>query len=119
MDFAQEPYSGVVFHRPGKSWPDIGSLAIRLYNEGPDREMALRIHDELHDYKYADRFNTKFNVVPGENTVLIPLDQIKNLGTESGARTMDMQNITELQIFSSSRDSFTLYLTDMTIENEN
>ena len=118
MDFAQETYSGAVFHRPGKHWPANGDLAIRLYNDGPNREMALRIHDELHDYQYADRFNTKFNVAPGENTVLIPLEQIEQLGRASGNRTMDMQNITELQIFSGNREPFTLYLRHIKIENE-
>ena len=118
MDFAQEPYSGVILHRPGKQWPVSGELTIRLYNGGASREMALRIHDELHNNNYTDRFNTKFNVVPGENTVLIPLEQIRKLGTDSGKRIMDMQNITELQIFSSKRESFTLYLKEITIKNE-
>lgn len=111
MDFAQEPYNGVIMHETRGSWALTDKLALRIYNaDDQTRTLKLRINDVLHNNRYEDRFNTNFYINAGENEVLIPVDKIRSLGGNSNIRFMDLQKISELQLFSDTRESFTLYL---------
>lgn len=116
MDFAQQPYSGVILHEPEIPWHESGNLTLRLINDSNQaRSLELRIHDAEHNNRYDDRFNTNFYVNPGENKVLIPIDRIHAIGDNSNKRFLDMQNISVMQLFSSTRQAFTLYLIDIAV----
>ncbi len=111
MDFAKQLYSGVIFHEPGSQWTQYTNLALHIFNPNKETvDLAIRIHDAQHDNNYEDRFNTTFNISPGLNELLIPIEKILSLGGNSKKRLMDMQNIKELQLFSNSKKSFTLYV---------
>lgn len=119
MDFAQQPYSGVILHEPEGLHAGSGVLALQLLNnDNQPRTLELRIHDSGHDNSYEDRFNTLFYVEPGENEVTIPVESIHSLGGQTNTRLMDMHNISELQLFSNAGESFTLYLRGIVLTQE-
>ncbi|OED38097.1 hypothetical protein AB833_20600 [Chromatiales bacterium (ex Bugula neritina AB1)] len=115
MDFANQIYSGVVLHDTSAAWNDEGTLGIQLFNRGGLRRVVeLRIHDKYHNNKYNDRFDRTLVVEPGINEFSIPLEQIKYSRSGDTARGhLDMNNITEIQFFSSDKNPFSLYLSGL------
>jgi uncharacterized protein YfiM (DUF2279 family) len=115
MDLANDEYGGVIFHDTAKQWTETGNLEFELHNmSDQNREVALRIHDRLHNNGYYDRYNTTLLVKPGANAYRLPITDIKILHGEGQAkRQLDMENISEIQLFSIDSNSFSLYLSDL------
>ncbi len=114
MDFAQQDYSGVILHQPEVEWLDFNTLQISIKNTGDvTHTIEIRIHDVHHNNAFEDRFNATLQINPGENKITIPVQQIQTL--TSTERLMDMRKLSEIQFFSTSRESFSLYLTAMNL----
>ena len=82
-------------------WSNYSVLVLDLEVEGEkDMELTLRIHDKLHrrgEQPHDDRFNQRFFLHAGHNTLSIPLADIK---ASPRGRLMDMFDIDALIIFS-------------------
>lgn len=90
-------WSGVYYDGGAQDWSNYDSLLIRSYNpQDESLELSLRIDDTGNCSKYADRFNRTFQIEPGENSIRISLEEIKN-GPE--ARTLNLEEIRFLYIF--------------------
>ncbi|TVP54246.1 MAG: hypothetical protein EA349_11895 [Halomonadaceae bacterium] len=76
-------------------WHGCEALLFRLWAEQPVT-LRLRIHDLDHDWRYKDRFNHSLSLVPGWQTLAIPLEQIA--GAPAGRR-LNLRQIQEVALF--------------------
>jgi hypothetical protein len=93
------PFSGVLLHEPVRDWNGMQSLALRFTLQGMNRiVLTVRVHDEYHDWTYADRFNREYGIVPGvPQLIVIPLADIER-GPANGRR-LDLERIAGLALF--------------------
>jgi hypothetical protein len=102
-------YSGVSFKYFPHDWEGYNYFNISLYN--PDKDtlrIVCRIHDKAHNNAYSDRFNRSFDLAPGWNDLVIPIEQIRRAPRE---RTMDIHQIELVGIFTVDlRHSRTIYI---------
>lgn len=95
-------YPGVSMIEPYPDWSSFEILTLDIYSEQPRAfDLVLRIHDELHDQAYSDRFNRRLTVEVGENHFRIPLYDIKYA---PASREMDMTKVSELILFAEKPD---------------
>lgn len=83
-------YSGIELHSLSADWRHCQTLQIEVLNPAPQAlDLVCRVHDRLHYRNGAaldDRFNRRFTLHPGWNTLTVPLAEI-----ESAPRTRRMQ----------------------------
>jgi VanZ family protein len=93
------PFAGILLHEPITDWRAMDTLEIRLANPGPtDLVLTVRVHDRLHDWTYADRYNQEFPLRAGVLQVIhIPVDDLRH-GPANG-RLMDLSRIGGVAIF--------------------
>lgn len=102
VNFSSQKYSGIRFHETGTPWSIAETLVLEIDNPAElSQHIHIRIHDIHHNNTYGDRFNTTYSLSPGKNTVPIPIDAVINLGDADNGRKMDLENISEIQVFSS------------------
>lgn len=94
-----EQYSGFSLQYFPGDWRLARALRWSVYN--PDDKLVLhyRVHDRMHrgtDQQFADRFNGQVELVPGLNTITIPMAEIEN-GPKH--RRMDLHHIKGLGFF--------------------
>jgi len=93
-------YPGVSMVEPYPDWSGFETLTLVIYSPlSQSFDLVLRIHDKLHNQAYADRFNQKLTVTPGENRFRIPLPAIRNAPV---GRDMDMTRITDVTLFATN-----------------
>lgn len=98
VDFKHGIYPGVSIVETTPDWSAYKALMIVIYSKlNRPFELVLRIHDDKHNYNYADRFNTALTINKGTNYFHILLDDIKKAPMQ---REMDMMRIKEITIFS-------------------
>lgn len=98
IEFKNGDYPGVSIIETVPDWSTYEALTLLIDSKLAEPfELVLRIHDDQHNYEYADRFNIKLAVNQGENYFRIPLDEIKR--TAAG-RQMNMKQVREITIFS-------------------
>ena len=114
INFDNQNYSGVRFHETGAPWAPAETLVFEIDNpEDNPQEIHFRIQDTRHDNTYGDRFNTIFTLLPGPNTIPISVSSVRNLGSTENVRKMDLENISEIQIFSTRKIHHSLVVTSM------
>jgi len=120
MEFSRYKYSGIVIHEPQANWANYEYLSLTFLNKSDAPVMLeVRIHDVQHDNSYQDRFNTKLNIKPGESTIKVPLEDIRSLGRRWPVRRMNLQQISQLQLFTSTENNQLLvYLADIVLTRD-
>ena len=99
VEFVRRVFPGFTFYEPVADWRNYKSLVIDA--ENPEQEqvlhLGLRINDAGHDRSYTDRFNSKFDIGPGERRSLrIPLEEIRGAPRN---RLMNMTQISDVTLF--------------------
>jgi len=92
------PYAGVWFTEPSPDWRGFSSLVVDVTNPGTvDLELSVRVHDQRHNWSFADRFNARYPVPPGaRRAIAIPLATIENAPR---GRLMDLAHIAGIMVF--------------------
>ncbi len=97
LDFEPALYSAFKLIEPYPDWTGYQRLRLVLRSElDHPVDLVLRIHDRAHDDRYADRFNRRLTILPGQNAFAIPLDEIRRA---PDAREMDLSAIARLSVF--------------------
>ena len=104
VEFVRRVFPGFTFYEPVADWRNYKTLIIDA--ENPEQEqvlhLGLRVHDAGHDRTYADRFNSRFDIGPGERRSLrIPLDDIYRAPRN---RLMNMAQISDVTLFRTKED---------------
>jgi len=93
-------YSGVTLRNFPGNWRNFASLNFSIYNPS---ERPIEIHCRIHDIhhrsngqKYSDRFNKKFTIQSGWQTIKIDILDIINAPK---GRKMDIENIQGIGLF--------------------
>ena len=100
VTFNKSEYSGVEFRYPARNWSEYRLLQFGIYN--PDAKayrLSIRIHDLNHENSkqdYQDRYNHKFSIQSGWNTVSIPL---MDVAQAPEGRKLDLSEIASLILF--------------------
>lgn len=98
--FEANEFPGVSFHEPVPDWSRFKVLSIDVENPGSEPlGMTVRVHDVGHGREYADRFNRKFTIAPGERRTLeIALEDVRRAPRN---RLMNMTQISNVTVFRS------------------
>jgi len=101
-------WSGVRLLCADQDWSAYHALVFDLHNDGPPFTLALRI-DDAHSSTHADRFNTALSVMPGANTLRVPLPDI--------ARAINLRAVRRLIFFElETKAEHTYYLDYVRLE---
>ena len=101
VSFGTTKYSGFSLKYFPRDWRGYAHVRIELNNPGPDEiDLTCRIHDELHNQSYDDRFNRRFAIQPGAQAIMISLAEVEN---SPRTRKMDLGRIGGLGCFTVSR----------------
>ncbi len=103
------PYPGFYPALSHKNWAGYESFSFNVYNPSCETiELTLRIDDKKESFKYSDRYNKTFKISPGNNKLMIALDDLK---TSISQRPMNLECINRFMVFISSPDKkHVLYL---------
>lgn len=109
------PYPGITLEEPSSDWSGFSRLAFHVYSEEPQAyRLTLRIHDRQHNYRFEDRYNATFTIVPGDNLIHIPIETIRSA---PATRAMDMTAIKNLMIFAIGPERpLQFYLSDIQLK---
>ena len=92
VEFVRKVFPGFSFREPVPDWRRYQTLVIDA--ENPESEfvlhMGVRVHDVGHGREFADRFNRKFDVGPGER---------RSLRIQPRNRLMNMAQISDVTLF--------------------
>jgi VanZ family protein len=108
-------YPGIMFRELSPNWSAYEELRFGIFSARSDTvSLELRINDRHHTEKYSDRFNTVLKIIPGDNPVVISLDNIRK---SPSRRQMDMREMGTIILFAHRPiDSFSVYLTDLRLK---
>jgi len=114
-DLLPSEYPGISINYLIRDWIGYNRLIFDVFLDGDKTlNITARIHDKVHNQEYEDRFNKRFVLDPGENTVVIDLDDV---AVAPKGREMDMADIVNLCIFSYNLDEVrTFYLDNVRLE---
>jgi len=109
MELFPSDYPGFSPKLSEKDWRRHRTLSFDIFNaQDANVTVIMRIDDQPENTGYADRYNQKFRLDSGANTVSIPLD---SLVTSGNPRRLDLKNIHKLIIFlSHPKQMHVLYL---------
>jgi hypothetical protein len=97
LELLPAPYPGVSVAEPVPDWSSYRQLVITLDSlDSAPFELAIRIHDQLHDQSYTDRYNRTLPVKPGPNRYTIPLTEIRDGPT---GRSLRLEAIAGVMLF--------------------
>jgi hypothetical protein len=97
LDLTQGSYSGVVLDEPYPDWRGARTLELTFVSDlDKPLPLVVRVHDDRHDNRTADRFNRRLVVQPGFNRIVIPLDDVRRAPDR---REMDMRHIRQVLLF--------------------
>jgi len=99
VEFVRKVFPGFSFFEPVPDWRRYKTLVIDAENPESEYVLHLGVHvrDIGHGREYADRFNRKFDVGPGERRSLrIPLEDV-HLAPRN--RLMNMAQISDVTLF--------------------
>jgi hypothetical protein len=98
-----------------KDWRKYKHLCFDIFNPGDSNaEISIRIDDKEDYPEYKDRYNRRFILQPGSNSISIPLESMMTSGTN---RKINLKNIHQMLLFMGSPDrKFTFYLDYVRLE---
>ena len=105
-------YPGVSLTAPYADWTGYEALELSLYSPDPGPiTLWLRIHDAEHQDVYSDRYNTRFEVGPGQHTLRVVLDDVRKGPRE---RELDLSRVAGMALFVAAlKEPRVLYLDDV------
>ncbi|NLI15586.1 MAG: hypothetical protein GX409_04785 [candidate division Zixibacteria bacterium] len=108
LTFFQANYPTFFIEEPFPDWSDFDTLSFGVYStQDTAVKLTITIEDSEHNMKFEDRFNYNFKVLPGPNSIDIPLSAIENAPAR---RTMAMNAIRAIHIFAyKPAASFSVY----------
>ena len=111
----QAEYPGITIQEPYPDWSEQSVLLLSVFLPGSiPQTLTLRIHDAEHDWTYADRFNRRVRLTPGNNEIRIPLSDVQ---AAPESREMNMRRISGIVIFSHNpAGPFDVYLDNLRLE---
>ena len=100
-----ERYSGVGLKFLPQDWSAYQVVVLEIYSPYETAlPVTIRIHDRIHQtrepaFQFNDRFNKRFRLLKGWNHISIDLAEVARAPVK---RTMDMQHIADISLFSSA-----------------
>jgi len=80
-------------------WRGYQALCFEVFNPAPEAiKLVVRIDDKKDALEYSDRYNNSFMIMPGANSLEIPLDTLK---TSEINRPLELKNIYRFLVFMS------------------
>lgn len=100
VDFVAEPWPGVSWFEPVPDWRDYRHLVVEVSNPNDlPLELTLRVHDFAHNRMFADRFNQRIALRPGERKrVAVPLEAVRAGPT---GRELNLAEVSDVTLFRS------------------
>jgi hypothetical protein len=93
----QATYPGATLVWPLHDWSNYTALEFDTYLEpGPPLDLVVKIEDQEHDGRYADRFHRSLHLVPGPHHVRIVLSEVERAPL---GRKLDLTRVRRLQFF--------------------
>jgi len=78
-------------------WSNYKNFCFEVYNPSSKKlKLVLRIDDKKQALEYSDRYNKSFTIMPGLNTLTIPLNTLKTSKTN---RPLKLKNIYRFLVF--------------------
>ncbi|MFV8835838.1 VanZ family protein [Aquisalimonas sp.] len=103
VDLPPARFAGTTMRRSLGDWSDFEALSLSIYNAEPvPLIVTVSIRDDIHLSRggaYDDRFNRRFQLLPGWNDIRIPVEDVQQAPSE---RTMRLNRIVELAIFTTN-----------------
>jgi hypothetical protein len=95
--YPSDDYPGLSVTLKEKDWRGFRKFCFDIYNpESGNIQLSVRIDDLKKHPEYADRYNQKIILTPGDNKVCIHLDSLITSGTK---RPMNLRTIYRFLIF--------------------
>jgi len=105
-----DTWSGIRYAAGDQDWRGYESLSLDIYNTGLPFLLSIRIDDGVsHSPDYGDRFDGRFLIATGANTLLIPLDVIA-AGPKS--RLLALDKIRKVILFLSKEETQRVFYLD-------
>jgi VanZ family protein len=90
-------YPGLFLDEPYPDWRAFDRLVFRAAMDADQSiTLTLRINDARHNGRYADRFNIRLDITPGDHRIEIPLETIRSAPE---GRKMDLGHIRGIGVF--------------------
>lgn len=103
-------WSGVSFSAGEQDWRGYHQLVMSIYNPDDTFMLNVRIDDEeKHSPQYHERYNGRFQVSQGNNTLLIPLEKIANYSKNG---VLNMARIRKMVLFLGVKETSRLFYLD-------
>jgi hypothetical protein len=97
MELFPSDYPGLTPKLTINDWRAYRTFSFSVYNnQQKEIPLTVRIDDSKDHPDYPDRYNKTFNLVPGANTIVIPLNTLETSGTK---RKLNLKSIYRSIIF--------------------
>lgn len=98
VDFLPGKWQGIELREPPSDWREFDELKVDLVNPTSETlRVVVRVDDEQHNWKYADRYNGHFDIAPSSRVALrIPIDEIR---TAPKTRELDLSKVARVVVF--------------------
>lgn len=119
VDFLPGKWQGIELREPPSDWRECDELLVDLVNPTSETlRVVVRVDDEQHNWKYADRYNGNFDIAPNSRVGLrIPIEEIR---TAPKTRELDLSRVARVVVFR-RRDSQapSMYVSRMELARSN
>lgn len=97
LDLEPGTYPGLAFDEPYPDWRGYRRLVFTVVSDlDLPLPLVIRVHDEAHDQRAADRFNRSIVIYPGVNHVAMAIDEIR---LAPDRREMDVRRVRGVILF--------------------
>jgi len=97
MRFDKSKYPGIDIIEPVADWSAYKEIGFEVWsNNENDVSLTLRIHDDKHNQEYSDRFNRRFIIKPGMNSISVNLLDVKHSPKN---RELNMNSVSGMKVF--------------------
>jgi len=97
MRFDKAMFPGIEIKEPMSDWQSYEKLRFDVWSSNQSNIiLVLRVHDALHNQNYNDRFNQRFVIRPGFNSLFVSLTDIKHGPVH---RELDMTSVSGMKLF--------------------